>query len=94
MKAAELHKRMSNVLKNLITHLFARSRDDIQGHSVHFNGQCVFLLLVIDIPHVNSQASGLCELLAPDHFVVFLQRLLRHFVVLVLHCEVETHTVG
>lgn len=69
---------VTDVLGDFESHFFRSIGQDVQGHLVHLDRSRVFLLVVIDVSHVDSDSSSKGVLLSFDNLVVFCQSLLEH----------------
>ena len=69
---------MSNVSSDLVAHLLRSGGKNVKSHLIHLDCGSEFLLIVVDVSHVNSDSSSKTVLLSLYDLVVFCQSLLKH----------------
>ena len=85
---------VTDVFGDLEPHLFGGVGQDVEGHLVHLDCGRVFLLVVVDVPHVDPDPSCEGVLLSFYDFVVFCQSLLEHAAGLETEGMVEGRSEG
>jgi hypothetical protein len=85
---------MPNIPLNFKSHFLRRSWYQIKRHPVHFYCDLVFLLLEINVAHVDPESSRLRELLAFDDIVIFRQSILKKTISMQCASVIQRHEEG
>lgn len=85
---------VTDILGDFKSHFLRCVWQDVQGHLVHLDRSRIFLLVVVDVSHVDPYSSSKGVLLSFDNFVVFCQSLLEHTAGLETERVIEGHSEG
>lgn len=69
---------VANIFSNFESHFFGSVGKDIKSHFVHLDGSRIFLLMVIDVSHIDPNSSCKRVLLPLDDLIIFGQGFLEH----------------
>ena len=75
---SQLHVRVPDISGDFESHLFGGVGEDVESHLVHLDSCGVFLLVVVDVPHIHSYPACERVLLSLYDLVVFGEGFLEH----------------